>query len=87
MEQHNHEHADSEKRAVTNWRKYRGRGGRVLWGLLLAGVGGFWLTTNLTDNVALIAENPGRVVFPALVILLGIIAMFTRREWNSTDTE
>jgi hypothetical protein len=87
MGQHNQEHADSGKRAVIDWRKYRGRRGRVVWGLLLAGVGGFWLTRNLTDNVALIAENPGRVVFPALVILLGIVAMFTKREWNSTDTE
>ena len=79
MEQHNHKHPHPEERKVTDWRSYRGRGGRVLWGLLLAGVGGFWLTTNLTDNAALIAENPGRVVFPA-VILLGIVAMFTKRE-------
>jgi hypothetical protein len=46
-----------------------------------------WLTTNLTDNAALIAENPGRVVFPALVILLGIVAMFTRRETRGADTD
>ena len=45
----------------------------------------FWLTTNLTDNAALIAENPGRVVFPALVILLGIVAIFTRRDLQPTD--
>lgn len=87
MEQHNHEHAHPEERKVTDWRSYRGRGGRVLWGLLLSGIGGFWLTTNLTDNAALIAENPGRVVLPALVILLGVVAMFTKRELRSTDTQ
>lgn len=79
MEQHNHEHTHPEEHRSTDWRSYRGRGGRVLSGLLLAGVGGFWLTTNLTDHAALIADNPGRVVFPALVILLGIVAMSTKR--------
>jgi hypothetical protein len=57
----------------------------MLWGLLLAGIGGFWLTTNLTDNLALVAENPGRVVFPALFILLGIAAMFARRDSRRTN--
>lgn len=80
----NNEHP--EERKVFSWRN-RGNGGRVLSGLLLSGVGGFWLTTNLTDNAALIAENPGRVVFPALVILLGVVAMFTRRETRGRYTE
>ena len=83
MEQHTH----PEERKAAGWRFHGRRGGRVLWGLFLAGVGGFWLTTNLTDNAALIAENPGRVVFPALVILLGIVAMLTRRELQPTDTK
>ena len=87
MEQHTHEHAHSEERTRRDWRSYRGRGGRVLWGLLLSSLGGFWLVTNLTDNAALITENPGRVVFPALVILLGLIALFFRREPPSTDTK
>ena len=79
MEQHNHEHTHPEEHRSTDWRSYRGRGGRVLSGLLLAGVGGFWLTTNVTDHAALIADNPGRVVFPALAILLGIVTIVTKR--------
>lgn len=76
MEQHTH----TEERRFTDWRSPRGRGGRVFGGLILSGAGGFWLVTNLTDHAALIAQNPGRVVFPALVILLGVVAMFTKRE-------
>lgn len=75
-----------EARRVFGWRNRR-NGGRVFLGLLLAGGGGFWLTTNLTDNVALIAANPGRVVFPALVILIGIVTMFTNRELRSNQSE
>ena len=56
-------------------------------GFFLGGIGGFWLVNNLTDNAALIAENPGRVVLPALVILLGIVVMFTKREERRTDVE
>ena len=81
MEPHTH----LEERTVNDWRSYRRRGGRVLWGLILSGIGGFWLVTNLTDNATLIAQNPGRVVFPALVILLGIVTMFTKREASKTS--
>jgi len=81
-----YEHDHVQERRTLGWRTRRS-GGRMLWGLLLAGIGGFWLTTNLTDNVALIAENPGRVVFPALVILLGITAMFVKREPRHTNTD
>jgi hypothetical protein len=77
MKEHNHDHVE-ERRALG--RRERRSGGRTLWGLLLAGIGGFWLTINLTNNVALIADNPGRVVLPALVILLGVAAMFTKHE-------
>ena len=77
MTEHKHEHI--KEREVSGRRERRG-GGRMLMGLLLAGIGGFWLTTNLTNNVALIADNPGRVVLPALVILLGIAAMFVKHE-------
>lgn len=80
MEQNYHEHSHPEERQVIGWRSYGRRGGRVLWGLIVSGIGGFWLVTNLTDNTALIAQNPGRVVFPALVILIGIVTMFTKRE-------
>ena len=49
-------------------------------GLTTAGLGGFWLVKNLTNNLALLAENPGRAVVPALIILAGVAAMFVRRE-------
>ena len=76
MEQHIH----PEDRKITDRRSSRGRGGRVVWGAIVSGAGGFWLVNNLTNNAALIAQNPGRIVFPALVILIGIVAMFTKRE-------
>jgi hypothetical protein len=59
MTEHKHDHI--EKRKAFGRREHHS-GGRMLWGLLLAGIGGFWLTSNLTDNVALVADNPGRVV-------------------------
>lgn len=84
MTEHKHDHI--EERKALGWRERRS-GGRMLWGLLLAGIGGFWLTTNLTDNVTLVADNPGRVVLPALVILLGVAAMFVKREPRHTNTD
>ena len=77
MTEHKHDHI--EGREASDRSEHRG-GGRMLMGLLLAGIGGLWLTTNLTNNVALIADNPGRVVLPALVILLGVAAMFVKHE-------
>ena len=84
MTEHKHDHI--EERKAFGWRERRG-GGRMLLGLLLAGIGGLWLTSNLTNNVALVADNPGRVVFPALVILLGIVAMFAKREPRHRNTD
>ena len=84
MTEHKHDHI--EERKALGGRERRG-GGRMLLGLLLAGIGGFWLTSNLTNNVALVADNPGRVVFPALVILLGIAAMFAKREPRHRNTD
>jgi hypothetical protein len=72
-----HQHNHREERRGLGWRERRGG---TLWGLLLAAIGGFWLTNNLTNNAVSIAENPGRVVFPALVILLGVAAMFAKRD-------
>jgi hypothetical protein len=80
------EHDHIEERRVLSRRERRG-GGRMLCGLLLAGIGGFWLTTNLTDNVALIADNPGRVVLPTLTILLGVAAMFVKRDPRHRNTD
>ena len=83
MEQHMH----PEERTITDWRSSIGRGGRVLWGAIVSGAGGFWLVNNLTHNAALIAQNSGRVVFPAMVILIGIVAMFNKREPRRTNVE
>jgi hypothetical protein len=84
MTEHKHDH--TEERKAFGRREWRS-GGRILWGLLLTGFGGYWLTNNLTNNVALIADNPGRVVLPALVILLGIAAMFVKREPRHKNTD
>ena len=84
MTEHKHDHIEERKALGGHERR---SGGRMLLGLLLAGIGGFWLTTNLTNNAALIADNPGRVVFPALVILLGIAAMFVKREPRHRSTD
>jgi hypothetical protein len=84
MTEHIHDHI--EERKVFGWRERHG-GGRMLLGLLLAGIGGFWLTSNLTNNVALVADNPGRVVLPALVILLGVAAMFVKCDPRHTNTD
>ena len=72
-----HQKHHKEKRRGLGWRERRGG---ALLGLLVAAIGGFWLTNNLTNNVVSIAENPGRVVFPALVILLGVAAILARRD-------
>ena len=66
-------------------RRSRRNGGRTLLGLLLAGSGGFWLISNLPTDFALLSENPARLVLPALVILVGLAAIFTKRTTSKWD--
>ena len=84
MTEHKHDHIE-ELKSLGGRERRSDR--RMLWGLLLPGIDGFWLTSNLTDNVALVVDNPGRVVLPALVILLGIAAMFVKREPRHRNTD
>ena len=81
MDKHTHSTDPQPAEQEMGWRRWRQRqGGRFLLGLGVAGLGGFWLVNNLTNNLALLADNPGRAVVPALVILAGIAAMFVRRD-------
>jgi hypothetical protein len=87
MTEHKYDHIEAhEEYKALSWRERRS-GGRMLLGFLLVGFGGYWLTNNLTNNVAFIADEPGRVVLPALVILLGIAAIFVKRERRRKNTD
>ena len=64
----------NEKRNLWRTRFGERRNQGHFWGLLLVGIGGFWLLGNMD-----IVPEPARIILPSLVILWGVAPLFPRR--------